>query len=61
MGSGSGDNDEKPVHKVTFTKPFWMSKTEITFDQYDAFAKIGRSVSRPMIYVSWSDTQGYVK
>jgi len=72
MGSDSGQDNEKPVHKVTFAKSFWMSKTEITFDQYDAYVKAtGKSLpedkggwgrgSRPVIYVSWNDAQGYVK
>lgn len=71
MGSNSGGSDEKPVHKVTFDKPFWMSKTEITFDQYDAYVAAtnvnkpddkgwGRG-TRPVINVSWNDAQGYVK
>ena len=71
MGSDSEADNEKPAHKVTFAKPFWMSKTEITFDQYDAYAKAagknlpndrdwGRGL-RPVIYVSWNDAQGYVK
>jgi formylglycine-generating enzyme required for sulfatase activity len=34
----SGRNpDEGPAHPVTIA-PFWMGKTEITWDQYDAFA-----------------------
>ena len=71
MGSESGRDSEKPVHKVTFEKPFWMSKTEITFDQYDAYVKAaGKSLpedekwgreTRPVINVSWDDSQGYVK
>lgn len=70
MGSNLRSS-EKPVHKVTIAKPFWMSKTEITFDQYDAYAVAagkekpndegwGR-VDRPVINVSWNDAQGYVK
>ena len=70
MGSNSGADDQKPVHKVTFSKPFWMSKSEITFDQYDAYAKAtDKSLpndenwgggTRPVINVSWDDSQGYV-
>jgi len=30
-------NDEKPVHKVTINYDFWMSQTEVTFEQYDAY------------------------
>lgn len=32
-----GDYDEKPVHKVTITKPFYISETEITLDQFKQF------------------------
>ncbi len=70
MGSDDGSDDEKPVRKVTIAKPFWMSETEITFDQYDAYATAtgkdkpydrgwGRG-NRPVINVSWQDAQGYV-
>lgn len=72
MGSDtSKHDDERPVHTVTIPRPFWMSETEITFKQYDAYAAAtgkpkpedegwGRD-SRPVINVSWDDTQGYVK
>ncbi len=30
MGSENGYDDEKPVHQVTLTKPFWLAKTEVT-------------------------------
>jgi formylglycine-generating enzyme required for sulfatase activity len=38
MGSGSGEADEGPQHKVKVNS-FWMSKHEITWDQYDLFVK----------------------
>lgn len=71
MGSNLGSDMEKPVHHVTFAKPFWMSKTEVTFDQYDAYVAAtgarkpgdegwGRG-SRPVINVSTKITQGYTK
>jgi sulfatase modifying factor 1 len=39
MGSGRGgeDADESPAHKVTISKGFLMSATEITNKQYEAF------------------------
>src|SRR6187549_3391527 len=41
MGSPAGEpnrkEDESPEHQVTL-KPFWMAKTEITWDAYDLFA-----------------------
>ena len=64
-------DDERPVHTVTFNQPFYMSQTEITFAQYDAYAVLsgvdkpddqgwGRE-NQPVINVSWDDTQDYVK
>ena len=41
MGSTEGDDDERPVHKVTLTE-FWMSKTEITVGQYRACVAEGK-------------------
>ncbi len=38
MGSDSGQNDEKPVHKVTLDG-YWMDKTEVTNEQFDKFVK----------------------
>ena len=41
MGSNSGSNDEKPVHRVT-VGTFRMSKTEVTVAQYRACVDAGR-------------------
>lgn len=35
--NGGGDTDEKPVHQVTFAKPFAIGKLEITFAEFDRF------------------------
>ncbi len=64
MGSPSGgDDDERPVHSVTVDS-FWMTETEVTFAQYDAFARAtGRDLpddvgwgrgTRPVVNVTWS-------
>jgi formylglycine-generating enzyme required for sulfatase activity len=73
MGSDKSDSDassdERPRHKVQIKYPFALSKTEITFAQYDAFAKAtghelpddggwGRG-TRPIINVSWDDAKAY--
>ncbi|MGZ8144299.1 MAG: nSTAND1 domain-containing NTPase [Methylosarcina sp.] len=42
MGPGTNEKDadkiELPAHRVTLSKPFRMSRYEITFDQYQVFA-----------------------
>jgi len=68
MGSNSGYNDEKPVHSVTVSD-FNISKTEVTFEQYDVFCNAtgrarpadrgwGRG-DRPVIYVRWDEAVAY--
>ncbi|MHC4574180.1 MAG: formylglycine-generating enzyme family protein, partial [Planctomycetota bacterium] len=37
MGSGSGEWDERPVHKVTISQPFYILETEVTADHYRLF------------------------
>lgn len=64
-----GLSDEGPQRQVTITS-FAMGKYEVTFDEYDAFARAtGRELpgdrdwgrgQRPAIYVSWHDAQAYV-
>lgn len=65
------DSDEDPQHEVTIAYAFEISKYEVTFDEYDAFAKAtkrqlpsdngwGRG-KRPVINVSFNDAQAYVK
>ncbi len=39
MGSEKGDDDEKPVHRVRLTKPFYLGETEITIGQWRVFAE----------------------
>jgi len=70
MGSKDGDSDEKPPHTVTVSN-FAMMKTEVTFEQYDAFCEAtsrekpsnqgwGRG-NRPVINVSWNDAVAYAE
>lgn len=74
MGCVSKENcqdDEKPVHKVTLSS-FFISKTEVTFAQWDACVEAGTCSKaandngwghdqRPVINVSWNDTQDYLQ
>jgi formylglycine-generating enzyme required for sulfatase activity len=76
MGSPEGepgrDEDEGPVHTVTFERPFAMARHEVTFDQWDACVRDGGCRHkpddagwgrgrRPVINVSWKDAKEYVR
>ncbi len=62
------DSDERPVHEV-YVDGFYMSKYEVTFDQYDKFCETtGRSKpddegwgrgDRPVINISWNDAMAF--
>ena len=65
-----GDDNEQPLHAVTIEHPFALSRYEVTFAQYDIFARAtqrtfpsdedwGRD-NRPVINISWLDAQAYV-
>jgi formylglycine-generating enzyme required for sulfatase activity/uncharacterized caspase-like protein len=67
--SGSGHKDEKPVRRVDI-KAFALGKTEVTFFEYDAFARATNTAlpadqgwgrgSRPVTNVSWDDAKAYI-
>ena len=44
MGSMTGNIDEKPPHKVTLSKPFYLGKYEVTQEQWQAV--MGRNPSQ---------------
>ena len=58
-----GFNDEKPVHTVTITRAFLMSRTEITQEQWigvmgaNPSATVGRTL--PVEMVNWWDAVSY--
>ncbi len=37
MGAADGEDDEKPQHTVSLTRPFWIGKYEVTWKQFKAF------------------------
>ena len=68
--NGAGDADERPVHEVRIAQPFAMGRYEVTFAEYDRYARAtgktkpydegwGRG-NRPVINVSWRDIKDYV-
>jgi len=79
MGCSPGDKEcfdrEKPAHRVTLTRGFWMGQTEVTVEAYRRYASatgtgmppvhVADSVradgNSPVVYVSWNDSQGYCK
>jgi formylglycine-generating enzyme required for sulfatase activity len=76
MGSPANEKgrnrNEGPQHKVSFTKPFAVSKFEVTFEQWDACVAVGGCgyyrpadagwgrATRPVMYVGWEDARNYV-
>jgi len=65
MGSKSGFFDEKPVHRVTISRPFYLQTTEVTQGQWQAV--MGDNPSHfingdyyPVESVSWNDVQTFL-
>ena len=65
MGDDKGDAEEKPVHKVTISKPFYMGKFEVTQEQWQAVMGANPShfkgAKNPVDRVSWEACQTFIK
>jgi formylglycine-generating enzyme required for sulfatase activity len=65
MGSEKGEDDEKAVHKVTLTKPFYLGKFEVTQRQWQAVMGANPSQFKdpdnPVEMVSWEDCQAFLQ
>jgi formylglycine-generating enzyme required for sulfatase activity len=65
MGNDKGDDDERPVHQVTLSKPFYLGKFEVTQEQWEAV--MGNNPSHfkgkknPVDRVSWEAAQAFIK
>ncbi len=65
MGSNNGDDNEKPIHSVTLTKPFYLQATEVTQGQWRAVLGDNPSYFQmgddyPVEQVSWNDVQKFL-
>ena len=69
MGSTDGASNEQPVHTVHITRPFYIAKYAVTFEEYDRFCDDqkcrrpqdngwGRG-TRPVFGVSWLHAAKY--
>jgi formylglycine-generating enzyme required for sulfatase activity len=65
MGDEKGDDEEKPVHRVTVSKPFYMGKFEVTQEQWEAVTGSNPShfkgAKNPVDRVSWEACQAFIK
>ena len=71
MGCSPGDSEcsgnEKPAHRVTISKGFWLGQTEVTEGACKRFAQESRkdmtaksgNDARPIVNVSWDDGTAY--
>jgi formylglycine-generating enzyme required for sulfatase activity len=66
MGSGTGDGDERPVHEVRISRPFYLGKYEVTQGQWQAVmdnnpSRFTGDPSLPVEQVSWEEVQEFIR
>jgi formylglycine-generating enzyme required for sulfatase activity len=66
MGSNEVDKDERPMHRVRISEPFYLGKYEVTQAQWEAVMGTNPSSSkgnpgRPVTNVSWEDIQEFIR
>ncbi len=65
MGSNDGSSDEEPIHRVTISKGFWMSKYEVTQRQWQSvmgsYPWKFTGDSLPVDRLSWHACLGFVQ
>jgi len=66
MGSKKADQDERPLHRVNISRPFYLQTTEVTQGQWQAV--MGNNPSHfkngndyPVEQVSWNDVLAFLK
>jgi formylglycine-generating enzyme required for sulfatase activity len=66
MGSSKGNDDERPVHRVRISEPFYLGKYEVTQAQWQAVMGTNPSTfkgkpNKPVENVSWEDVQKFIE
>jgi formylglycine-generating enzyme required for sulfatase activity len=66
-----GDYDERPIHSVRITKPFYVGVLEVTNKQYELYDPAHKAMrgrdgistddDEAVVYVSWYDAQGFCR
>ena len=64
MGSNNGGNDERPPHKVTIAKPFYLGKYEVTQKQWQTLMGDNPSHhkgdNKPVEWIRWYDCDRFM-
>ena len=66
MGSDTGAEDERPVHEVRITKPFYLGVTEVTQEQWEKVTDLSSpyvigSTDLPMDMMTWHEAVTFCK
>src|SRR4029434_679147 len=66
MGSADGADDERPVHTVRISQPFYLGQYAVTQAQLQAVMESNPSQftgdpNRPVEQVSWEDVQEFIR
>jgi formylglycine-generating enzyme required for sulfatase activity len=71
MGAADGMTFERPLHRVSIQKPFYIGRREVTFDEWDVCVNeggcryrpgdrgLGRGL-RPVTDIDWNDAKSYL-
>ncbi len=63
MGSNDGEDSEKPIHRVTIGKEYWIGRCEVTQNEYQRIMGSNPSyvkgINNPVEFVSWNDAVSF--